>query len=90
MPDWYKKVLIPLLDIIKFDIVARSVKIMDKIDYVFYVNGSLGTIDILKKYIEEWIQWLENEKVSLLTRKTIWSQKKPWQSREQNIRKYKS
>ena len=38
MPDAYKSTIIPLIEIIKTAIVSRSVKIMDKVDYIFYVN----------------------------------------------------
>jgi predicted nuclease with TOPRIM domain len=41
IPDAYKKTILPLLEIIKQDVVAKSVKIMDKVDYIFYVNGAL-------------------------------------------------
>jgi hypothetical protein len=71
IPDWYKKILLPLLDIIKQDVVAKSIKIMDRVDYVFYVNGALGSIHILKEYIVNWIKWFDKEKVSDLTRKPI-------------------
>lgn len=86
MPDWYKKILMPLFDVIKQDIVAKSVKIMDKIDYLFYVNGALGAINIIKEYIEWSLQWNDVEQVSLLTRKVI-NKRKPWQWKARSVKK---
>lgn len=86
MPDWYKRILLPLFDVIKSDIVARSIKIMDKVDYLFYVNGSLWALDIVKTYIKDGIKWFDKEKVSLLTRQPIGKTTKPWQWKARSVK----
>jgi hypothetical protein len=53
MPTQYKKTLIQMFAILKHIVVARSVKIMDKLDHVFYVNGAMGMLDMIQKYISE-------------------------------------
>jgi hypothetical protein len=37
---------------IKADMLARSIKIMDKIDYIYYINGASASMEILQRYIE--------------------------------------
>lgn len=86
IPDWYKKIMLPLLDIIKQDIVAKSIKIMDKVDYIFYVNGALGAIHILWEYITKSIQWFGEQRISDLTRKPMVN-KKPWQWKARSVKR---
>jgi len=69
--DHFKRVTIPLLQMIKADMLARSIKIMDKIDYIYYINGASASMEILQRYIEWSFTESNIENVSLLTRKPL-------------------
>jgi hypothetical protein len=44
---------------------------MDKIDYIYYINGASASMEILQRYIEWSFTESNIENVSLLTRKPL-------------------
>ncbi len=79
------ELILPLFDYVKSDIVARSIKMLDKPQFVFYLNWVMATIEILKDYLRGWAQAIEWEKISLITRQVLdkpKEDKKPWKVRK--------
>lgn len=69
MNNGYKKIILPLFDSLKHRLVAKSVKLLDKVDYVLYINGALWAYSTIMEYIQGSLTTDTGEKVSLLTRK---------------------
>lgn len=67
----YKRVMIPLLDMIKANMTEKAIKKMNHLDYMFYINGVLWGMDTLKQYIQWTLTEKTKEDVSLLTRKPL-------------------
>jgi len=75
------ELILPLFDYVKADIVARSVRMLDKPQFVFYLNWVMATIEVLKDYLKWWVQAIGGEKVSLITGQPFDKPKettKPW------------
>lgn len=73
------ELIAPLFDYIKADMVAKALPILDKKDFVYYINGAMASLAILHKYISEWAKAIKDEHISLITRQPI--VKKPWQNK---------
>jgi hypothetical protein len=72
MNSGYKKTLVELFESLKHRLVAKSIKIMDKMDHVFYVNGALGAYQTIIDYMQGSLTDNTGEKVSLITGKKVW------------------
>ncbi len=79
------ELILPMFDYIKADMIARSIKMLDKPQFVFYLNWVMATIEVIKEYLKWWVQAIWWEKVSLITGKPIEipkEVKKPWKVRK--------
>lgn len=79
------ELILPLFDYVKADIISKSIPMLEKKEFVYYLNGVFAYSDILKKYFTNGIKGIQEETISQITRQPIDKKKesdnKPWKAR---------